>query len=77
MTEQPEKDPNKPKPSVNDYLKYSQLGLELFVTIGITGFLGHQMDEWWNQGRPLWILVMIGVGAVGAFYRLFKSLPKD
>lgn len=77
MAHQPDKNPKKTKSKVNDYFKYSQLGLELFVTIGISGFIGYKMDEWWHNGKPLWLLVMIGIGAVGAFYRLYKSLPKD
>lgn len=77
MTDQPKKESNKPKSAVNDYLKYSQLGVELFITIGLSGFIGYQMDKWWNNGKPLWVLVMIGVGAIGAFYRLYKNLPKD
>ncbi|GHE54180.1 MULTISPECIES: AtpZ/AtpI family protein [Roseivirga] len=70
----PEKRPSK---EPNQYLKYSQLGLQLFVTIGICGWLGYKMDEWWNDGRSLFVILMVLVGATGAIYQLYRSLPKD
>ncbi|OEK06864.1 AtpZ/AtpI family protein [Roseivirga misakiensis] len=60
----------------NNYLKYSQLGIQLFLTIGICGWLGYKMDSWWNNGKPLFIILMILIGTTGAIYQLYKSLPK-
>ena len=60
-----------------NYLKYSQLGVQLFVTIGACGWLGYKMDQWWNHGKPLFILLMIFIGTVGAIYQLYRSIPKD
>jgi hypothetical protein len=70
MTDQDKKGPN-------NYLKYSQLGIQLFVTIGLCGWLGYKMDEWWNNGNALYVIIMIFVGSAGAFYQMYKSLPKE
>lgn len=63
--------------NTNNYLKYSQLGIQLFVTIGFCGWLGYKMDQWWNNGKPLFILIMIFLGTTGAIYQLYRSIPKD
>jgi hypothetical protein len=70
MTKLPKKEPN-------NYLKYSQLGIQLFVTIGLCGWLGYKMDGWWNDGKALYVIIMIFVGSIGAFYQMYKSLPKE
>ena len=65
----------KPKPH-NDFLKYSGLGLQFFITIAICGWLGYKMDEWWRDGQPLFIIIMIFAGAIGGFYQLFKAIQE-
>ena len=57
----------------NAFLKYSGLGLQFFITIAICGWLGYKMDQWWRQGRPLFIIVMIFIGTVGGFYQLYQA----
>ncbi|NVK84105.1 MAG: AtpZ/AtpI family protein [Cytophagia bacterium] len=61
----------------NGYLKYSQLGLQLFLTIGLCGWLGYKMDQWWNGGNSLFVILMVLIGAGGGIYQLYRSLPKD
>jgi hypothetical protein len=68
---------DQPKNEPNNYLKYSQLGIQLFVTIGLCGWLGFKMDQWWNEGKALYLIIMIFVGSTGAFYQMYKSLPKE
>lgn len=69
--------PYQDKKGPNNYLKYSQLGIQLFVTIALCGWLGYKMDEWWNNGKALFVIIMIFVGSAGAFYQLYKSLPRE
>lgn len=66
-----------PQQQTNAYLKYSQLGIQMAVMIGLCGWLGYKMDQWWNNGKSLFIVIMIFIGAFGAFYQLYKSLPKE
>ena len=65
------------EPNHKSYLKYSGLGLQLFITIGIFGWLGYEMDKGWNEGSPLFIIIMIFLGIVGGFYQFFKSVNKE
>ncbi|WP_268122978.1 AtpZ/AtpI family protein [Roseivirga pacifica] len=67
---------HKPK-KTNNVFKYSQLGFQLFAVIGLFTWLGYKMDEWWNNGKPLFLIIMMFLGAFGGFYQLFRSLPKD
>jgi len=68
---------NENQKNSNSYLKYSQLGLQLFVTIGLCGWLGYKMDQWWNGGRALFVIIMVLIGTGGAIYQLYRSLPKE
>lgn len=64
------------KRETNDFLKYSGLGLQLFITIGICGWIGYELDGWLREGRPLFIIILIFAGAIGGFYQLYKSIVK-
>ncbi|MCE7996530.1 MAG: AtpZ/AtpI family protein [Roseivirga sp.] len=57
----------------NDLLKYSGLGMQFFLTIAICGWLGYKMDEWWREGQPLFVIIMIFLGTVGGFYQLYRA----
>lgn len=59
--------------SPNDLLKYSGLGMQFFLTIAICGWLGYKMDEWWREGEPLFVIVMIFLGTIGGFYQLYRA----
>jgi F0F1-type ATP synthase assembly protein I len=63
-----------PDPGNKSYLKYSGLGLQLFVTIGLFGWLGYKMDKYWNDGKPLFIIIMIFLGIIGGFYQFYKAV---
>jgi F0F1-type ATP synthase assembly protein I len=63
-----------PDPGNKSYLRYSGLGLQLFVTIGLFGWLGYEMDQYWNDGDPLYIIIMIFLGIIGGFYQFYKAV---
>jgi len=63
-----------PDPNNKSYLKYSGLGLQLFVTIGFFGWLGYEMDQYWNDDQPLFIIIMIFLGIIGGFYQFYKAV---
>ena len=63
-------------PGNNSYLKYSGLGLQLFVTIGLFGWLGYKMDQNWNDDKPLFIIIMILLGIIVGFYQFYKTVNK-
>lgn len=61
----------------NDFLKYSGLGLQFFLTIAICGWLGYKMDEWWRDGRSLYVILMVFLGLGGAFFQLYRAMKND
>ncbi len=69
--------PKVPKPEDKSYLKYSGLGLQLFITIGLFAWLGYKMDYFWNDGKPLYIIIMIFLGVIGGFYNFYKAVNQN
>lgn len=62
-----------PQKSPNELLKYSGLGMQFFLTIAICGWLGYKMDQYWREGKPLFMIIMIFLGTVGGFYQLYRA----
>lgn len=61
----------------NSYLKYSGLGIQLLITLGIAGWLGYLLDGYLNIQFPVFMLVF-GFAAFGAsMYRIYKTISKD
>lgn len=65
----------KEKPALNDFMRYSGLGLQLMVTIGIFIFIGIFIDRHFASS-PLWTLIFSFIGIAAGFYHFVKSLPK-
>ncbi len=68
-------DPKKPKPS-NDFLKYSSLGIQLVVGIGIAAWLGHRLDQYLNFQFPAFLLSFVLITFGGMMYQLYRSINK-
>ncbi|MCU0420723.1 MAG: AtpZ/AtpI family protein [Cyclobacteriaceae bacterium] len=67
--------PKEPKPS-NQYLKYSGLGLQLLVTIGLCAWLGHWLDVRLGLKFPIFLLVLTFAGLGGSMYQLYRQLMR-
>jgi F0F1-type ATP synthase assembly protein I len=65
-------DQSKPKP-YNTYLKYSGLAVQLVVTIGVVGWLGHLLDNYLNLRFPLFIVIFTIAAFVGVLYQVYRS----
>lgn len=52
---------------------YGQLGLSVAIPLGVFTFLGHWGDQKLGTGSTL-LLVGLAVGAVTAFYTLYRML---
>jgi ATP synthase protein I len=52
---------------------YGQLGLSVAIPLGVCTFLGHWGDQRLGTGSTL-LLVGIAVGAITAFYTLYRML---
>lgn len=65
--------PKKPKP-FNSYLRYSGLGLQMVLTIGLGAWLGHWVDEKLALQFPVFLLLLVFVTFGGSMYQLYKSV---
>jgi hypothetical protein len=60
----------------NNFLKYSSLGLQLLVTIGIAAWVGIKIDSYLQLKFPAFLLTLVFVSFAGMIYRLYKSIDK-
>jgi len=68
--------PDKKKPT-NSYLKYSGLAFQLLAAIGIFGWLGYKLDQYWSLKFPAFML-LLGMSAFGVMmYQVYKSINKS
>lgn len=71
------KEPSPDKKPVNVYLRYSQLGLQMFLTIGGFAWLGYKIDQWYFESKPLFFIILFLLGAFGAFYQFYRQIKSD
>lgn len=68
---------NKLPSQYNSYLKYSGLGIQLLVTIGVAGWLGYLLDGYFQFQFPVFML-LFGFSAFGvSMYRIYQSISHD
>jgi hypothetical protein len=66
---------NKPKPS-NQYLKYSNLALQLFLGMGLCGWLGYKLDFYLQIKIPVF-MILFGLSFFGGMmYQVYKQISK-
>lgn len=68
------KEPEKP---INAFLKYSGLGLQMLVTIGVGAWLGYKLDQYLELKFPVFLITFIFLFFGGIMYQLYRSLNKD
>ncbi len=61
----------------NPYLKYSGLGLQLLITLGVAGWLGYLLDGYLALKFPVFMLAFGFAGFWGSMYRIYKTISKD
>jgi len=64
------------KPS-NSYLRYSQLGIQLLLTIGLAAWGGYALDKKLGLKFPAFLLTFIFIAFGGSMYLLYRSLNKN
>lgn len=68
--------PRKQKPYSN-YLKYSSLAMQMVVTIGVAGWVGHKADLYFNFRFPAFLLTLVLLAFGGIMYKLYLSITKE
>jgi F0F1-type ATP synthase assembly protein I len=72
----PIQDRKKLKQPYNSYLKYSSLGLQLLLTIGIAGWLGYKLDQLLKIKYPVFMIVFGLMAFAGMMYQLYRSINR-
>ncbi|MBO3096723.1 AtpZ/AtpI family protein [Gelidibacter pelagius] len=52
--------PNQPKKGnpLNNYAKYSGIGIQMFAIIGIGSYIGIKLDDHYNNEGSLWTIIL-------------------
>jgi len=64
----------KERKSYNTFLKYSGLGLQMVVTLGLAGALGYWIDQSIGIKFPVFLLTFLIISLIGSLFILIKSL---
>jgi len=64
----------KPKKNLNEYVKYSTIGIQMVAFVVISVFLGRWIDGLINVKFPVFTLVFVLFGLVVAMYYMYKKL---
>jgi len=67
---------NQKKP-INNFLKYSGLGIQMLASIGIGAWLGLKLDKYLELKFPAFLLTFVFVIFGALMYQLYRSLNKD
>jgi F0F1-type ATP synthase assembly protein I len=65
---------SKKEPKKSDSLKYSSLGFQMAITIGLFAWLGNYLDEKYNTEKPYYSIALILVGIAIALYQVIKEV---
>ena len=68
--------PNRKLNQYNSYLKYSGLAVQLLVTIGVCGWIGHKVDEWMSLKYPVFMLILGFLGFAGTMYQIYRAINR-
>jgi F0F1-type ATP synthase assembly protein I len=64
----------KKKKQLNDYAKYTSLGIEMLVIILAGVFGGYYLDRWADLGFPVFLVVLSLLSVAAAIYHAVKGL---
>lgn len=62
-------------PSNKNALKYSSLGIQMALTIGLAAWGGQYLDKKYNAS-PTWTIVFILLGIAIALYQVIKEVTR-
>jgi hypothetical protein len=60
--------------SPNNFLKYSNLGMQLLLVIGVSSWVGLKIDEFLEFKFPVFLLTLMLLSLGGMMYKLYRSL---
>ncbi len=69
--------PNKRLKATNSYLKYSSLGIQMLVAIGLLGWLGYLLDNYLKLKFPAFMLLFGFIGFGGMMFQIYRSVKRE
>ncbi|MBF0597081.1 AtpZ/AtpI family protein [Faecalibacter rhinopitheci] len=63
--------------NVNNYLKFSAMGIQMALTIAIFAGIGYWLDQKYQTKQPYWTAALSLFGVFGGIYSVIRQLPKD
>ena len=57
----------------NDFLKYSNLFIQMAVIIGLSSFGGQKLDHYFNYKQPVFTIILSLLGIFFALYLVLKD----
>jgi hypothetical protein len=61
----------------NNFLKYSSLAMQMFVTIGVAAWIGYKIDEYFDLAFPAFLLTFVFGAFGGLMYKVYQSITKE
>jgi ATP synthase protein I len=68
---------NEDQKQAKSWLKYSQLGVQMLVTIVAGTFFGHWLDKNFPHKLPIFTLCFSLFSIAAAMYNVIRQLPKE
>ncbi|MDM1072483.1 AtpZ/AtpI family protein [Empedobacter brevis] len=67
---------NRKTEGVNQYLKFSAMGMQMAAVIALFTWLGTILDKKFETEQPLWTAGLSLLGVFVGLYLMLKQLPK-
>lgn len=58
----------------NTVLRYGGLGMQMLLTIGVAGWLGHKLDGYLSLEFPAFLLLFVMFALGGTLYKLYRAV---
>ncbi|MFC5409676.1 AtpZ/AtpI family protein [Larkinella bovis] len=75
--EEPENPLRKASRRTSSFVQYSAIGFQMLGTIGLGVWGGIKLDEWQENEKPIWTLVLSLFSIGASLYLFIRSLPKQ
>ena len=65
-----------PQKQPNSYIKYSNMALQMGITIGLGAWGGKKLDEYLHNTKPIFTAVLSLIGIAAGLYLVLKDFIK-
>lgn len=70
------KEPDKKKPPLNNFIRYSNIGIQMLVIILAGVFGGYKIDIWMENKFPIFLISLSTIAVAAAIYTAVKDFLK-